>query len=164
MLFREYNLGKLWQESSKVPPRLEKKGFADVYIADKRARFKDWFDDQLRIKQWKQIMDSRLPSHSHKSIDQLSPSESAQTAGKSMVPSKTLTVMNSEAHNISQFSDKPAIKSSSSFMAEPRNNLKRRVMPLILSPLKASYSIEAIEDQSALTSGRDSLLKMRLMQ
>jgi len=51
-------------------------------------------------------------------------------------------------------------------MAEPRNNLKRKVMcsPLTLSPLKASYSIEAIDDQSALTSGRDSLLKMRLMQ
>ena len=49
MLFREYDLGKLWQESSKVPPRLEKEGFADEYIADKRAQFKDWFSDQLRI-------------------------------------------------------------------------------------------------------------------
>ena len=45
MLFREYNLNKLWQESSKVPPRLEKEGFADTYMADKRARFKDWFSD-----------------------------------------------------------------------------------------------------------------------
>lgn len=76
--------------------------------------------------------------------------------------------MNSEAHNISHFSDKPVVKSSSSFgfIVEPRNNLKRRILcsPLNLSPLKASGSIEVLEDQSVITSGRDSLLKIRLMQ
>ena len=45
MIFREYNLNKLWLESSKVPPRLEKDGFADSYIEDARARFKGWFAD-----------------------------------------------------------------------------------------------------------------------
>ena len=98
-------------------------------------------------------MDSGLASQ--RSVTQLStspqPNESlTQQQSIKSLPFKTLTIMNSEVHNISHFSDKPVVKSSSSFgfIVEPRNNLKRRVLcsPLNLSPLKASGSIEVLDD------------------
>ena len=140
-------------------------------------------------------MDSDSPSQDQAQLSHLSNSQlSISPQNKSYfnqpsiqsLPFKTLTLMNSEAHNISNFTEKPPGKSHSSFnfgLVGPSSNLQRKAKALIVSPLNLkavspdlytkldpSGSVEYLDNNFSSVSnigahsGRDSLLKLKLMQ
>ena len=63
MLYREYNLDKLWTDTVKVQDR-HSDAFTQSYLDDARLRFKDWNKDQQKIKSWKLILDKETTNSS----------------------------------------------------------------------------------------------------
>ena len=61
MLYREYNLDKLWTDTVKVQAK-HTDAFTQSYLDDARLRFKDWNKDQQKIKSWKLILDKETNS------------------------------------------------------------------------------------------------------
>jgi len=56
MLYKEYDLDKLWRDTSRIQIR-NCMDFADTDLEVSKAKFKDWYDDQQKIRLWKQLID-----------------------------------------------------------------------------------------------------------